>query len=74
MQVYKTETGILKNIAVLKISEHSQEETHGETIWFGVYLFLIYLCLSLLTNPIYTIMNYKEFYIFKSVYRLTNVN
>ena len=74
MQVYKIESGVLKNIAVLKISENSQENTHGGTIWLGVYLFLIYLCFSLLTNPVHTMMNYKEFYIFKSVSRLTNVN
>ena len=32
MQVSKTESGILSNIDVLKISENSQEKTHGKII------------------------------------------
>ena len=32
MQVFKIETGILRNITVLKILENSQEKTHDEII------------------------------------------
>ena len=32
MQVSKTKSGILRNIDVLKVSENSQEKTHGKII------------------------------------------
>ena len=59
-QVSNIKTGILKNIAVLKFSENSQENTHGCCLFF--HLFILYF---LLTDPIDTIMNKKVIHIYE---------